>query len=494
MTTPSVPPTPPTPSSAGTQGRSRRRLAVVVAVLAAAVMALGAVFVVRGVADPPALAPQSDTTVPAGTTTPAEVAADDPPVVVGVSDDRRTLVDQHGDPVLLHAETAWAMMQSLTPDEISAHLERRATQGFNAILVTPFPWIGQEGEDHRTPDGLEPFDGDVARPEPAYWRRLDRLLATARGLGITVFLAPGGAAPEFEAAGLDFDAERARELGEAMGARYARTPGIVWLMGVDYKAEYWDEYDPQLLGFVEGLRAGGAAQPVTVQYYNEDSTSWDNPRWRGVYNLEAAYTYRPAYGPVGTAYDRHAAPVMLVESNFEEENNEGGPETTDESLRRQVLWTYTSGGIGTAYGHRAIWPFEDGWERFVDTEAVAQLGRLHALVAALDWWRLVPDDGLLTEGAGAQITTGTQNGGFADVLESDHATAAISGDGDLALVYVPTARTIVLDTARFAPGARVRWVDPASGESTEVRLTPRLTTPGPNAEGDEDWLLVVEAD
>ncbi|MFC8597451.1 DUF4038 domain-containing protein [Isoptericola sp. NPDC057191] len=485
-------PQPPASPPAGGAARVRRRAVLLACAVAVVLVVLGAVLLTRGPTGPGAgAAPTTDTTVPSGA--PRSVTAGGPPVVVGVSDDRRTLVDQHGDPVLLHAETAWAMMQSLTPDQIDAHLEHRAEQGFNGVLITPLPWIGKEGEDRRTPDGLEPFDGDASRLDPDYWRRLDQVLETARRVGITVFLAPGAAEPGFEAAGLDYDADKAHELGEAMGARYARTPGIVWLMGVDYRPEEWDAYDPQLLGFVDGLRDGGATQPVTVQYYNGDSTSWDNPRWRGVYDLEAAYTYRPAYGPVRTAYDRHTAPVMLIESNFEEENNEGGPETTDESLRRQVLWTYTSGGIGAAYGHRAIWPFLPDWQEHVDTRAVAQLGRLHELVASLAWWRLVPDDALIVQGAGEEVTTGTQNGGFADVLESDHATAAISPDGDLALVYVPTARTVVLDTTRFARGAQARWVDPASGRSTRVPLTTRMTTPGPNAEGDGDWLLVVEA-
>lgn len=471
-----------------------RRGLLVLALAAVAVVAVGALLLGRVVVgDDGAPPPQADTTIRTASGSPGPADTAGAPVVMGVGDDGRTLVDQHGDPVLLHAETAWAMLRSLTPDEISAHLAHRADQGFNALLVTPFPWIGAEGETRTTPDGLEPFQGDVTHLDPDYWRRVDTVLATAREHGITVFLAPGGAAPEFEAGGLDYDAGLAHDLGEALGTRYARTPGIVWLMGVDYRREYWDAYDPQLLGFVEGLRDGGATHPVTVQYYNDDSTSWDDARWRGVYAVEAAYTYRPAYGPVRTAYDRGTGPVFLVESNFEEENNEGGPETTDAALRRQLLWTYTSGGVGAAYGHRAIWPFEDDWEQHVDTPAVAQLGRLHALVASLEWWRLVPDDGLLTAGAGPRPTTGTQEGGFPDVLESDYATAAVSAEGDLALVHLPTVRTVGLDVGRLADGARARWVDPASGESADVALAARMRPPGPNAQGDGDWLLVVEA-
>jgi len=417
-----------------------------------------------------------------------------PSVVEGTSTDRRYLVDQRGEPLLLLAETLWDARKKLTLPQTREHFALRSRQGFNAVLLTPFPWTG--APDDRTTDlaGNHPFDGDVTHLDEAYWSAFDRVLATARRDGITVFVAPGGAAPGFEAAGYSYDDAAARGLGEALGRRYASTPGIVWLFGVDYLPQDWARYDPQMMAFVEGLRAGGDRHLVTVQLDNH-SVSSDDATWRPVLGIEAAYTYRPTYRMVLRGYEQDVAPVMLIESNFEGENNEGGPPTTDETLRRQAYWTLTSGGTGVAYGSGPVWQMAPGWQDRRRTPGALQTAQAVSLFRSVDWWRLVPDvDGtFLVSGRGDDTTTGTLEGGFADVLESNRATAAITGDGSLAAVYVPTSRTIGLDLGRLAAGARAQWCDPVSGRCKDASLTARMRTPGSNAGGDQDWLLLVRS-
>lgn len=414
--------------------------------------------------------------------------------MAGASEDGRHFVDGQGQPLLVRAETVWAVMQALTLEEATEHLELRAAQGFNAILMSPYPWIGRPDDPGRTPDGIRPFDGSVGSLNEAYWSRLDAVLEVARSLGVTVFLAPGGRGAEFTNNGYDYDEDIAGDLGAALGARYADTPGIVWLLGVDYDPEDWDADDPTMLAFVDGLRRGGDSHLVTVQLFNTSSSS-DNPRWRSVTQIEAVYTYHPTYAAVLDAYERDNGPVMLIEANFENENNEGGPPTTDETLRRQTYWTLTSGGVGVTYGELHLWRFTPGWQDARETTAVDELGVAFDVVGGIRWWDLVPDtDGaFLTEGRGDDTTTGTQEGGFADVLESDRATAALTPDGSLAVVYVPTQRTIAVDSSALAPGAQAAWVDPTTGVSVPTDLTGPMTTPGSNAAGDEDWLLLIES-
>ena len=469
----------------GVAGR-RRWAAVVGPGLLAAVLLLDA------------CSPGTDTPRPSGTTAsssptaPAATEVPGRPVVAGQSADHRYLVDQHGAPLLVLAETLWDARKKLTLAQTREHLALRSRQGFNGVLLTPFPWAG--APDDRTTDlaGNHPFDGDVTHLDEAYWSSFDRVLAAARQHGVTVFVAPGGAAPGFEAAGYDFDEAAARGLGEALGRRYASTPGIVWLFGVDYLPQDWARYDLQMMAFVDGLRAGGDRHLVTVQLDNR-STSSDDATWRPVLGLEAAYTYQPTYRTMLEAYHRGIAPVMLIESNFEGENNEGGPPTTDETLRRQAYWTLTSGGTGVTYGAGAVWQVAPGWQDQRRTPAVLETARAVSLFRSVDWWRLVPDaDGsFLVAGRDADTTTGSLAGGFADVLESDRATAAISPDGTVATVYVPTARTVGLDLGRLADGVRAQWCDPVSGRCADVRLTSRMRTPGTNAGGDQDWLLLV---
>jgi hypothetical protein len=202
------------------------------------------------------------------------------------------------------------------------------------------------------------------------------------------------------------------------------------------------------------------------------------------------YTYQLTYRAVLDAYARRPVlPAVLGESNYEGENNQ--PETkptTDETLRRQLLWALTSGACGEFAGS-SDWQFADGWEQRLNSPGLAQLGRLRALFAALPWWRLVPDvdDRLVTAGRGHQLTRDEP----LDVLDNDYATAARTPDGTLAVVYLPTPRTITVDPRVLAPGVRATWIDPASGARHPAPMSAAFTPPGRNAGGDGDWLLIL---
>jgi len=184
-------------------------------------------------------------------------------------------------------------------------------------------------------------------------------------------------------------------------------------------------------------------------------------------------------------------PAILGEANYQGENNQPDtPETTDETLRRQVLWALTSGAAGDFAGSDD-WEFHDGWQARLDTASVDQVTRIRDLFAGLRWWELVPDvdDELVTGGRGSPVDDSAM-----DVLDDDYVTAARTPDGTLAVVYVPTARTIDLDLGRLAATVSATWVDPVSGDRREVSPGNRMSTPGANAGGDGDWILVLSAD
>lgn len=87
-------------------------------------------------------------------------------------------------------------------------------------------------------------------------------------------------------------------------------------------------------------------------------------------------------------------PAVLGESNYERENNQpASPPTTDETLRRQVLWSLTSGVAGEFRGSHD-WKFNPGREKRLSTTGVAQVTRLRELVspacAGGSWCRTAP--------------------------------------------------------------------------------------------------------
>jgi Protein of unknown function (DUF4038) len=262
-----------------------------------------------------------------------------------------------------------------------------------------------------------------------------------------------------------------RSIGQchAYGAKVARRfgdlPNVVWMSGGDYvpAAEglaRGSDVDHCIDAMLRGIRETGDGRPFSMQLGARKSISTDNPYWAPRVDWNFVYTYCPTYKAVLDARRRRPAiPAVLGEANYEGENNQPEtPPTTDETLRRQVLWSLTSGAAGELVGSDD-WEFHDGWERRLSTPALTQITRLRTLFSTLPWWRLVPDTAnrLVTAGRGTQLTTDEPM----DVLENDYVTAARTPDGRLAVIYLPTGRTISVDASTMAPGTqRPGWTRP----------------------------------
>jgi hypothetical protein len=240
---------------------------------------------------------------------------------------------------------------------------------------------------------------------------------------------------------------------------------------------------------MRGIRETGDGRAFSIQLAGDKSISNDNPYWASRVDWNFVYTYYPTHRAVLEAYGRQPRiPAILGEANYEGENNQSETlPTTDETLRRQVLWALTSGAAGEFAGSHD-WAFHDGWEKRLSTPAVTQIERLRNLISGLPWWQLVPDtsDTLVTRGRGTQLKTDKPM----DVLDNDYVTAAKTPDGRFAVIYLPTKRTISVNRAALSAGCRAVWIDPASGARHPVPMSNTFTTPGTNAGGDADWLLL----
>ena len=120
---------------------------------------------------------------------------------------------------------------------------------------------------------------------------------------------------------------------------------------------------------------------------------------------------------------------------------------------------------------------------------MTQIERLRNFISGLPWWQLVPDtsDMVVTRGRGTQLKTDDPM----DVLDNDYVTAAKTPDGRLAVIYLPTQRAISVNRAALSAECRAVWIDPTSGTSHPVPMSNTFTTPGTNAGGDADWLLLL---
>jgi Putative collagen-binding domain of a collagenase/Protein of unknown function (DUF4038) len=155
-----------------------------------------------------------------------------------------------------------------------------------------------------------------------------------------------------------------------------------------------------------------------------------------------------------------------------------------------------SGATGQFYGNKYTWPFSAGWQSHLDTVGSRQMTFVTNLFSHRPWFDLVPDTKhrLVVSGYGTYSDSG-------DVNSSDYVTAARTPNGKLAMAYLPSGQSIVVDLRRMA-GHRVRaqWYDPASGTYRNIAGSPLATTgrrtfrpPGTNQDGDPDWVLVLTA-
>jgi len=426
--------------------------------------------------------------------------------VTSISSNGRYFEDQHGDPILVFGDSPWAGLTRWTPQQAAQYFANRESNGFNASIISLVGATknGAPDDDGRTFDGILPFDGgNITQWNEPYWDRVDKIVQTACEKGNTLFLYPidgWNVDQAFQGATLD----DARRYGTMVATRYSRFPNIVWMTGGDYfppdlpgDRQSPEEHDAMFEQVFLGIRDAGDTRPFSIQLGYQKSMSTDSPSWARYADWNFVYTYLPTYRAVLDAYheagERDPRPALLAEANYERENNSPDtPETTDETLRRQMLWALTSGSPGYFYGSDD-WEFPSGWEGRLNTLPVTQLGLIRDYFHAMEWWRLVPDESadIIVDGRGVKLLDDVE----LDVLGNDYLTASRLG-GDALIAYVPTARTVAVDVSKLGRSPVAHWVDPAKATAPPVEAhigaEGLLATPGTNSANAQDWILLLD--
>jgi hypothetical protein len=291
------------------------------------------------------------------------------------------------------------------------------------------------------------------------------------------------------------DLAKARAYGRYLGTRYKDFPNIIWMSGNDFQSWPTLSDDKLVQAVALGIKDTDPNHIHTVQLDTADSTSLDDSSWAPIISLNAAYTRSPTYAEVLHGYNQSTSvPVFMVEANYEFESNTGKDLGTPSILRRQEYWTALSGANGQLYGNGYTWGFRNGWKNQLDTPGAVQIAYVKALFEPRAWYELVPDQvhTVVTAGYGTFSSTGS-------IGASDYVTAARTPSGKLVMAYVPSARTVTVDMSQLSGRATARWYDPVVGTFTSIAGSPfshtgssDFPTPGTNAGGDEDWVLILE--
>ncbi|MGE0826091.1 MAG: DUF4038 domain-containing protein [Candidatus Binatia bacterium] len=456
----------------------------------------------------------------------------------------RYLVDQDGLPFLITGESPQAMIGNLNEAEAELFFANRKSHGFNTVwinlLCTTYTGCRPDGS---TFDGILPFalesrfwrwfsmlpltvkstffwgfnvlpefltsralrrlpgpNPDFSAPNETYFARADRILRLAATYDFLVILDPaetGGWLKALHYNGID----KCRSYGQFVGQRYASFDNILWMHGNDFQS--WS--NPRDAAVVQAVARGiqdiDTRHLHTVLLNYQQSSSLDDLSWAPLIDLNARYTYvlspagitaglKPPYEAMLADYNRsNFLPTFLAEAGYEfEKNSENYVPGVPRVLRLQSYWANLSGATGQMYGNKYTWQFMDGWKEQLDTPGAVHMAHLVALFESRAWHELVPDQ------EHTVVTAGVGNFG-----SNTYATVAHTPDGKLVIAYIPSARTIEVNMSKLSGPVTGKWYDPTVGTFVNIPDSPlantgtrNFTTPGNNADGDEDWVLVLE--
>jgi hypothetical protein len=417
-----------------------------------------------------------------------------------VSRNGRYLVDQGEQPFLLVGDSPWSLMVEPTPAQAERYLDDRKAKGFNALLVNLLEHKFST-QPPKLRDGTPPFatPGDFDTPNEAYFRYAEHVVRQAGERGLAVLLCPaylgyGGGDDGFFQDMLRNGPEKIRAYGRAVGRRFRSHPNLLWIVGGDFTPPPEQRWTVDELA--AGLKEEDPAHLITVHYGPNTAAAaiYGDRSWL---QLNSVYDYREdLYVPCLEQDARSPRlPYFLLETAYEGEHKASAAR-----IRRQAYWPLLCGAFGVLYGNSPVWHFGSrgvydrggDWVAALDSRGARDMARLVAAFRERPWWQLRPDRDrrLVTAGGGA----------FGQL---DYVTATRSEDGTLGLAYVPSTggnrRELTVDLRLFKGPVTARWFNPTDGRYTAIGGSPfdnrqpqRLTTPGDNGTGDNDWLLIMD--
>jgi hypothetical protein len=431
------------------------------------------------------------------------------------------LVDQQDQPFLMLADSPQPLITNVSLADAEEYFATRQRQGFNAAWVDLIAgdYTGNGHRDYATYDGIVPFRGGIPlfpgiEPSPtvidlqthneSYFERADAMIRLAAKFGFCFLLqaAETGSFTEQAPVLQTNGAAACFAYGVHLGNRYKDFPNIIWLHGNDY--DYPNKtarLDALTTSIARGIRSADKNHLHTIEFgYLQLST--DDPAWRPIVGLNADYTdVHPTYDTILRGYNyTPILPVVLLEPVYERARDAPKKVSTAHTMRAVAYWTLLSGATGTTYGNDD-YDFKVDWREHMTDLGAAHMAHVKAFFERRSWYELVPDQSHRVVIAGYGHYSIAKDGDT-----NDYVTTARTADGSLAVAYLPHGGVITVDMTQLRGPAMAQWYDPTSGDYRPINPSPYarsryplvndgtqiFLSPGRNAGGDQDWVLVIE--
>ena len=398
----------------------------------------------------------------------------------------RYLVDQNDVPVFLHGDSPWFLVVSLTNADVTEYLADRAEKGFNAIIVDLIEDATYAPHSPENAYGEYPFTGyisgeeDFTTPNSAYFNRAKWVIQEAGRHGMQVFLFPaylGGTDYDGWKAEININgASRCRTYGRYVGDLFKDCPNITWMMGGDTNPA---PYMSNMLEILYGIQERDTTYNhlVTLHGGGDSRDLVEGASWLG---FNSVYSYYPGDGSgdgPGQVYlackgEYDKSPVMvtyLFESFYEVTHGTG------KATRMQSYWGVLTCIAGEFYG--SVWTLPSNWRDYLDTEGAIGEAHLQKLIDSREWWKLVPDQGVLSSGQSSGNT---------------YVTAARTSDGGTVIAYIPDGHAITVNMSKVGGSTKCWWYNPRTGGTSLIGEYANTGTRTFTAADSNDWVLVLD--
>lgn len=447
-----------------------------------------------------------------------------------ISDDRRHLVTESGQPFFWLADTDWTIPMRLKWDDALYLMDKRVQQGFTVLQMVALDPEMDAGM--HSPCGQPAlFDNDLTRPNEKYFEYLDWLIDEADRRGLYVCLLPiwGQLVVGEDWANRIYEkimtAENAFEYGQWIGRRYSGRDNILWCLGgdrqpihkgVDYKNVWrrlaegigcgvtgkllsWNVPDPD---WSRALMTYHTCFEMETGKYSTMTYWTDEDVWIDFIMLQSGHgTGTQNYLQVKADYDReHIMPIFDGEPAYEQMPTAwpGNHPLHDEWIvRKRAYWSLFAGAFGHTYGHASVWctisekekssgrPYT--WYEALDRPGAWQMRVLRDFVDSRPFADVIPCQEMI--GHSSHCGEGCLD---------DHRQACVDKNGKFAFVYMSSGGTETVDLSRLnGASLRVWWFDPRNGECAgDAQIVKNdgswKSFTSPDAGSHRDWILVLE--
>ena len=431
-----------------------------------------------------------------------------------VSDNKRFLVQENGEPFFYLGDTAWELFHRLNREEATRYLENRAKKGFTVIQAVALAELN--GLNDPNPYGHRPLmENDPARPDVKegpnddYWDHVDFIVHKANSLGLTIgFLPTWGDKwnPKWaRESKVIFTPENSRTYGQWLGNRY-KDKSLIWILGGDRPIEN-DEHRAITEAMARGVREGGGGVHLITYHPSggQGSSQWfhESP-WLDFNMRQNGHVteFTGRYDKTKPDYERTPIkPVIDGEPIYEDhpisfKANELGHSVAAD-VRRPLYWNLFSGAFGHTYGHHSVWQmYSPGkspinaplmpWFEAIDQPGAGQMQFGRKLLESRPFLTRIPDDSVIVPDKVATSVPGAGQKRF---------VATRDQSGSYAMVYVPVGRKFSVRMDKISGPVKAWWFNPRDGKAEQIgefenKGTREFTPPAPGEL--LDWVLVLD--